>query len=147
MEHENSEIKGKTKNPIAIYAPNPEGLIFDSQEKGEKIILLLRAHPITFVPSELKTGEPLLPGRLRGLKIKYNLLIDLILPKKPLAHCPPGHPEEKTIAFDFKKTSSLAQGIMFGLAFFPNAFLSSRIVAKSLYELRVPSYKFTKSTF
>lgn len=37
----------KTRNPLAIYAPNPEGVGFENQEKGEKLILLLRQHLVT----------------------------------------------------------------------------------------------------
>ncbi len=37
----------KTRNPLAIYAPNPEGVGFENQEKGEKLVLLLRQHLIT----------------------------------------------------------------------------------------------------
>lgn len=37
----------RTKNPLAAFAVNPEGVFFDSQEKGERIILLLRQHLIT----------------------------------------------------------------------------------------------------
>lgn len=39
-----------TKNPFATYALNPLGVQFQSQETGEKIILLLRAHVITLLP-------------------------------------------------------------------------------------------------
>lgn len=36
-----------TRNPLAVYAPNPEGVGFENQEKGEKLILLLRQHLVT----------------------------------------------------------------------------------------------------
>lgn len=39
------------KNPLAAFAAWPEGVFFESQEKGEKIILLLRAHVVTLVPA------------------------------------------------------------------------------------------------
>lgn len=39
-----------SRNPFAMFAPQPVGVSFDNQEKGEKIILLLRAHIITLVP-------------------------------------------------------------------------------------------------
>lgn len=39
-----------SKNPFAMFAPQPMGVTFDNQEAGEKIILLLRAHVITMVP-------------------------------------------------------------------------------------------------
>ena len=38
------------RNPLAVFAHQPEGVSFAGQEKGEKIILLLRPHPITLVP-------------------------------------------------------------------------------------------------
>lgn len=38
-------------NPLAVYAENPQNVCFDIQEEGEKIILLLRAHLITLVPT------------------------------------------------------------------------------------------------
>jgi uncharacterized membrane protein YdbT with pleckstrin-like domain len=40
-----------TKNPFSTFAVNPEGVTFESQEEGENIILLLRAHIVTLVPS------------------------------------------------------------------------------------------------
>lgn len=42
-----------TKNPLAMFAHEPSGVAFESQERGEKIILLLRAHIVTLVPSAL----------------------------------------------------------------------------------------------
>lgn len=36
-----------THNPFSVYAQNPEGVCFDTQEKGEKIILMLRQHLVT----------------------------------------------------------------------------------------------------
>jgi membrane protein YdbS with pleckstrin-like domain len=36
-----------TRNPLAVYAPNPEGVSFENQENGEKLILLLRQHLVT----------------------------------------------------------------------------------------------------
>lgn len=44
-----------TKNPFAMFAAQPIGVSFESQERGEKIILLLRAHIITLVPPFLIT--------------------------------------------------------------------------------------------
>lgn len=43
-----------THNPLAMFAQNPYGVSFDDQEKGEKIILLLRAHIVTLVPDLLQ---------------------------------------------------------------------------------------------
>ncbi len=40
-----------SRNPFAVFAPQPQGVSFDLQEDGEKIILLLRAHLITLVPA------------------------------------------------------------------------------------------------
>jgi len=40
-----------THNPLAVFAQNPKNVYFDVQEKGEVIILLLRAHLITLVPT------------------------------------------------------------------------------------------------
>lgn len=37
----------KTRNPLAVYAPNPEGVGFENQEKGERLVLLLRQHLVT----------------------------------------------------------------------------------------------------
>ena len=39
-----------SRNPLAMFAHQPEGISFAGQEKGEKIILLLRPHLITLVP-------------------------------------------------------------------------------------------------
>lgn len=45
-----------TKNPFATFALNPLGITFDSQETGEEIILLLRAHIITLLPTIVFIG-------------------------------------------------------------------------------------------
>ncbi len=42
-----------SRNPFAMFAPNPVGVTFENQEKGEKIILLLRAHLATLIPAVL----------------------------------------------------------------------------------------------
>ena len=42
-----------SKNPFAVFAPQPTGVAFESLAKREKIILLLRAHPVTLVPTIL----------------------------------------------------------------------------------------------
>lgn len=39
-----------TRNPFATYAVAPTGVTFESQEVGEKIILLLRQHVIVLIP-------------------------------------------------------------------------------------------------
>lgn len=40
-----------SRNPLAMFAPQPVGVSFEIQEKGEKIVLMLRAHIITLIPS------------------------------------------------------------------------------------------------
>lgn len=40
-------------NPLAMFAPDPLGVTFEGQESGEKIVLLLRAHIVTWVPTIL----------------------------------------------------------------------------------------------
>ncbi len=42
--------KPKTKNPFSTFSLNPVGVSFETQEKGEEIVLLLRAHIVTLVP-------------------------------------------------------------------------------------------------
>lgn len=42
--------KPETKNPFSTFALNPIGVTFETQETGEEIILLLRAHIVTLVP-------------------------------------------------------------------------------------------------
>lgn len=44
-----------SRNPLAMFAPQPEGVTFEGETKGEKIILLLRPHLITLVPAALVT--------------------------------------------------------------------------------------------
>lgn len=44
-----------THNPLSTFAINPVGVSFESEEVGEKIILLLRPHIITLVPPILIT--------------------------------------------------------------------------------------------
>ena len=58
-----------SKNPFATFAPQPVGMTFETQEEGEKIVLLLRAHPLTLVPKViivilLILGPFLLPSLL-----------------------------------------------------------------------------------
>lgn len=50
METEARDIH-PTRNPFAVFATDPSGVSFQSLEKGERIVLLLRAHPITLVPT------------------------------------------------------------------------------------------------
>ena len=40
-----------THNPLAMFAQNPYGVSFENQEKGEEIVLLLRAHIVTLIPA------------------------------------------------------------------------------------------------
>lgn len=44
------KVFGHTHNPLAAYNAQPENTHFETQERGEKIILLLRRHPITNIP-------------------------------------------------------------------------------------------------
>lgn len=55
-----------TRNPLAMFAPLPVGVTFEGQESGEKIILLLRAHIVTLVPS--------------AFIITFLLLVPLLVP-------------------------------------------------------------------
>lgn len=48
-------LRVHSRNPFAVFAPQPIGVYFAEQEKGENIILLLRAHLITLVPAVLIT--------------------------------------------------------------------------------------------
>ena len=43
-----------SRNPLAVFAQNPAGVTFEDQEEGEKVILLLRAHIVTLLPSLLQ---------------------------------------------------------------------------------------------
>lgn len=36
-----------SKNPFDAFAPKPEGIFFDAQDREEQVVLLLRRHPIT----------------------------------------------------------------------------------------------------
>lgn len=49
-EAERRKIPGHTHNPLAAYCPYPDNVRFTTQDPEEKIILLLRRHPITNVP-------------------------------------------------------------------------------------------------
>jgi len=40
-------VKKKTTNPLSAFASKPLGFHFETQERQEKIVLLLRRHPIT----------------------------------------------------------------------------------------------------
>lgn len=44
-----------TKNPLSTYAINPVGVTFESEEIGEKIVLLLRPSLVTLIPPILVT--------------------------------------------------------------------------------------------
>lgn len=39
-----------TRNPLATFAINPTGVSFESEEVGERILLLLRPHIVTLIP-------------------------------------------------------------------------------------------------
>ncbi len=47
MTEQEHELVHHTTNPFAFFASNPSGVCFDTQEKGERIILLLRQHWIS----------------------------------------------------------------------------------------------------
>ena len=51
MDDVDTTFSTHTKNPFAVFAPQPVGVTFENQERGERIVLLLRAHLITLVPS------------------------------------------------------------------------------------------------
>ncbi|OGM14730.1 hypothetical protein A3D84_00565 [Candidatus Woesebacteria bacterium RIFCSPHIGHO2_02_FULL_42_20] len=44
------ELYGHTHNPLAAYCYVPDHLNFETQDKKEKVVLLLRRHPITNLP-------------------------------------------------------------------------------------------------
>lgn len=73
-----------TKNPLAMFAPQPLGVKFEGQEKGEKIILLLRAHVIILVPPALVAIflilTPLIAAFFLGL-LDFNLLAVISVPQ------------------------------------------------------------------
>lgn len=46
----NHDLPGHTHNPLASYFYLPDKVNFETQEKGERIILLLRKHIITNIP-------------------------------------------------------------------------------------------------
>jgi len=50
----NSMPHKSSKNPLVMYSVNPQGVSFENQESGEKIILFLRAHFITLLPAILQ---------------------------------------------------------------------------------------------
>lgn len=65
-----------THNPLSVFAPNPEGVCFDTQEKGEKIILMLRQHLVTQLGAVLEIVSlillPLFIGPVLGL-LKFDI--------------------------------------------------------------------------
>ncbi|HEX6977124.1 MAG TPA: hypothetical protein VF185_02065 [Patescibacteria group bacterium] len=44
------DLKGHTHNPFAAFSFYPHGVSFSEQEPDEKVILLVRRHPITNIP-------------------------------------------------------------------------------------------------
>lgn len=40
-------VSGKNFNPLSSFCQNPQGVNFETQESEEKVVLLLRKHPIT----------------------------------------------------------------------------------------------------
>lgn len=66
-----------TKNPFSTFAINPAGVSFESEELGEKIVLLLRPSLVTLVPpilvSLLLIAIPFLVGAfLRLLNVTHT---------------------------------------------------------------------------
>jgi hypothetical protein len=43
-------IEAPTNNPFQAFAPKPASVFFDSQLRDEKVLLLLRRHPVTQIP-------------------------------------------------------------------------------------------------
>lgn len=43
-------IRQRPTNPLSVFASDPVGVSFETQEKGEKIVLLLRQHLATQLP-------------------------------------------------------------------------------------------------
>lgn len=76
MAHEDFIHRTFSRNPLAMFAPQPVAVTFESQEKGEKIILLLRAHVVTLVPPIAVTVFLLLVPPLLGV-ISGFLGVDL----------------------------------------------------------------------
>lgn len=63
MDEKNLHSAHHTTNPLASFADNPSGVCFDTQEKGEKIILLVRQHLISQIGALLEIiGLLLLPA-------------------------------------------------------------------------------------
>ena len=60
-----------TRNPLSTFAINPVGVTFESEEVGEKIILLLRPSLVTLIPPTLVTiflmTVPLIVGFIAGV--------------------------------------------------------------------------------
>ncbi|MFZ5932734.1 MAG: hypothetical protein ACOYT7_01495 [Patescibacteria group bacterium] len=47
------KVPGHTHNPLAAYCYQPDAVNFETKEKEEEVILLLRQHPIILVPRAL----------------------------------------------------------------------------------------------
>jgi uncharacterized membrane protein YdbT with pleckstrin-like domain len=50
MQKEKQEEELQVYNPLSAYCYKPENVYFETQDEGEKIVLLLRKHPITNIP-------------------------------------------------------------------------------------------------
>lgn len=71
-----------SRNPFAMFAVQPAGVTFESQEKGEVIILLLRAHIVTLVVPAIVTillilGPFLLPSVLALLQVDVGNFLNV----------------------------------------------------------------------
>lgn len=53
---EKHKAPGYTHNPLAAYGYLPDKVNFETRESEEKVILLLRQHPITLLPKALVTA-------------------------------------------------------------------------------------------
>lgn len=63
-----------TQNPLAAFVAKPLKIRFETQEKKEKIVLLLRRHPITNFSWAAKTGLMLVLPQILGLVFPLEFL-------------------------------------------------------------------------
>ena len=76
--------QGLAGHTLTAFLPNPSNLTFDTQEASEKVILILRRHPITLIKNVLITvGGLFFPWLLKilplfdSLPAKYETAINL----------------------------------------------------------------------
>lgn len=70
-------FRKRTTNPLAAFVVRPKGINFENQEKGEKIILILRRHWLTNLPWLLITGLMI----LAPIILRYFPLLDFLPPR------------------------------------------------------------------